>query len=131
MIGGDDPVRYMGAGLAFGGADRKTTEQRDQPALSRFNQGGVMKEAEKKQLGENIVELVGGLLGEHCPKIIEAYEHMDNALPVNIRFTLKGDSERINITSTLTYSTEKVTDHANATIDLKQGTFEFNKEVEE
>jgi len=87
-----------------------------------------MHDKDKKKIGEHVVTLVDGLISEHMDKILEAYSTTDLALPVNVRFTLKGDDEKVSITSSLSYSLEKVLDHANGTINVRQNSFEFEQE---
>jgi len=50
-----------------------------------------VKKEDKELAHKRIVELVGGLLGEHVDQIVEAHQKMENSLAVNLRLTLKND----------------------------------------
>jgi len=91
----------------------------------------MMDSTDKKITAEKIVTIVDGLVNNNIDGILDAYSKVDDTLAVNIRFSLKGNDEKISITSTLSYAAEKVKDHKNGTIDVRQGTFQFDKKKDD
>jgi len=84
-----------------------------------------MNTEDKIVTGEQVKNLMVGLINGHMDNILDSYSKSDDNLSVNLKFTLKGDDQKVSVTSTLNYAKERVKDHANATIDVRQGTLRF------
>ncbi len=63
---------------------------------------------------------INNLLNTHHMNIYKAYKENGNELKVNLSIGLKGDSQIINVKSTISFMAEKITDELEAIIKLNQ-----------
>ncbi len=93
-----------------------------QPLNEMVNIGKVMKET----IGQ-----IENMLTEWSAHIYKAFKTNGNELSVSLSLKLKGDSQGTNVKTSLSFTTEKITDEREAEIKWNQEKLPLSKEVKE